>query len=586
MSNHINVLFLVLAFVCWGCNPHRANVQLVGIESMQNDNPQAALDSLYSIDYSRLNDEDKHYYDFLIVKLSDKAYLQHQSDSLILNVLDYESTHKRFGRYPEALYYAGRVYSDLGDYPRAMIYFQQALDALEENSVISDLRARIASQYGRLLTNIGLYDEAIPLIKTSLDFGIKANDTINIINDLQLLAETNNKAGNLSKAEQLYRETYFLAKGKYNLQATISKMYLASIKYKLNENDSALFYANNIVEEADPLIRNYAHDIAANIYLEAGARDTAYKYAMVLVNSEDSISKEMGYNILLDPRQSDYIPVDTLISFINRYHKLLIARYNENSAILAINQQNAYNYQIHVREKESAERYNEILRTAIISLLLLLLLLGCIALLILNRNKRRIIRLQQTLANIKTLKSKIESSKSINLPKHDYEVNKDEKCCKESPIISQEYNPGKLPSEKELREKLQHELMQIYDESTDNVEIPHRILQSEAYIEFLETAHKGKMIPDTDQRWLDLEKMVLKSSPQFRNNLLLLTSGKLTIPEIHTALLIKCGFRPVDMSILLGKSNGGVITRRNSISKKVLGKKVPAKIINNIIRYL
>ncbi|MCM1297056.1 MAG: hypothetical protein NC311_16070, partial [Muribaculaceae bacterium] len=343
---------------------------------------------------------------------------------------------------------------------------------------------------------------------------------------------------------------------------------------------------NNIAEEADPLIRNYALNIAANIYLEAGDQDKAYKYAMELMLSEDSISKEMGYNILLDPLLSHYIPADTLISFINRYHKLLMARYNENNAMLAINQQNAYNYQIHVREKESAERSNDVLRTYIISLLLLLLLLGYITLLILNRNKRRIIRLQQALANIKTLKSKIESSNSINLSKPDHEENQDDKSNNVSPDICKENHPERLPSGKELRQNLQRELLQIYEESEDLVEISPKILQSETYIKFLETANRGKMVPDTDSLWSDLEKVVLESSPQFKNNLLLLTSGKLSIADIHTALLIKCGFRPIDMSSILGKTNGAIVTRRSSIGMKALDKKLNAKVINNVIRSL
>lgn len=161
--------------------------------------------------------------------------------------------------------------------------------------------------------------------------------------------------------------------------------------------------------------------------------------------------------------------------------------------------------------------------------------------------------------------------------------NIDEKVINE---YSNDNNPGTLPSGKELRQRLRQELMQISDKAGDNMEISPQILQSETYVKFTVAANKGIMIPDIDPLWAELENVVLKSSPQFRNNLLFLASGKLTIPEIHTALLIKCGFRPVDMSILLGKSNGAIITRRNSICMKVLDKKMSTKVINNIIRSL
>ena len=52
------------------------------------------------------------------------------TDSLIRTVLEYYEKHPGSEQYPEALYYGGRVYSDLGDSPTALRYFQHALDAL------------------------------------------------------------------------------------------------------------------------------------------------------------------------------------------------------------------------------------------------------------------------------------------------------------------------------------------------------------------------------------------------------------------------------------------------------------------------
>ena len=62
------------------------------------------------------------------MKIADKNYVTHTSDSLILRVIDHEESHKGDGRYAEALYYGGRVYSDLGDYPTSLKYFQQSLE--------------------------------------------------------------------------------------------------------------------------------------------------------------------------------------------------------------------------------------------------------------------------------------------------------------------------------------------------------------------------------------------------------------------------------------------------------------------------
>lgn len=117
MHHKTIIISLLIAGIICGCGRRHDNQLLTRIESMQDSNPQAALDSLNAIDYTRLTERDRHYHDFLMVKISDKAYELHESDSLIMDVLEYESSHKDNGRYEEALYYAGRVYSDLGDFP-------------------------------------------------------------------------------------------------------------------------------------------------------------------------------------------------------------------------------------------------------------------------------------------------------------------------------------------------------------------------------------------------------------------------------------------------------------------------------------
>lgn len=84
----------------------------------------------------------------------------------------------------------------------------------------------------------------------------------------------------------------------------------------------------------------------------------------------------------------------------------------------------------------------------------------------------------------------------------------------------------------------------------------------------------------------DLEHVVLESSPGFKTNLTLLTLGKLTTLDLHTALLIKCGIKPSQMTILLGRSNGAIISRRETLCLKVLDQKMGVKVIDHIIRLL
>ena len=112
------------------------------------------------------------------------------------------------------------------------------------------------------------------------------------------------------------------------------------------------------------------------------------------------------------------------------------------------------------------------------------------------------------------------------------------------------------------------------------------ILQSEIFQTFQKKVNVQKCVKENDPLWEELDLMVLECSPKFKSNLFLLTSGNLTLSDLHTALLIKCGFKPSQMTILLGRSNGAIISRRESLCLKVLGKKVGVKTIDSIIRLL
>ena len=93
------------------------------------------------------------YYRLLCIKANDKAYILHTSDSLILPVLHYYIEKDDERHLPEAYYYAGRVYRDLGDAPQALEYFEKAAEALPEDGGYK-LKSKIYSQMGTLFAVI------------------------------------------------------------------------------------------------------------------------------------------------------------------------------------------------------------------------------------------------------------------------------------------------------------------------------------------------------------------------------------------------------------------------------------------------
>ena len=132
IRTHI-IASVILLLLAGGCSRSSRDPRLARIAASVSDRPEEALASLDSIDRSSLSKSDSHYYDLLTLKARDKAYIDHESDSLVLDVIDYYSSRPEDPEYPEALYYGGRVYSDLGDYPSALKYFQKALRYLKKS---------------------------------------------------------------------------------------------------------------------------------------------------------------------------------------------------------------------------------------------------------------------------------------------------------------------------------------------------------------------------------------------------------------------------------------------------------------------
>ena len=143
--------------------------------------------------------------------------------------------------------------------------------------------------------------------------------------------------------------------------------------------------------------------------------------------------------------------------------------------------------------------------------------------------------------------------------------------------------PDTINNEPVLREKLRDELMALYEQSKSQKVSPV-ILNSNIYFQINGLISEGKHIDD--ETFDELKRTVLQASPKFIDNLKILTQNKLTEVDLQTALLIKCGFRPSEMTVLFARSNGAIIYRRNTLATKVFGHTESVDVVNGIIRLL
>ncbi len=559
MSLIRSLTLLILLSLITAC-ADRISPRMQQLEELAITSPAEALDSITAIDPATLGEADRHFLDFLRVKTADKAYMTHSSDSLILSVVDYESRHRRNGRYPEALYYAGRVYYDLDDYPDALDFFQQALELLPEDTDSQELRLRTLSQTGRLLATLRLYDKAIPYIKEAIEIEKKLNNKDFLLYDTHLLGSIHLRAKEYSLAEYQFRQAMALSPDSISTDYAENLMSLASVKYEKGQIDSALLLIRGITDRVSSLTMDWALAQSAEIYLKAGITDTAYIYAQNILSNVDYDHKEIAFQVLLAPEMRHLISPDSLDLYINQYRSMLEEYYDDNRNQLAINQQAFYNYSLHERDKLKAEHSENILKWVLVAVLLIILALTVFILYQRVRYQAKVIQLHNAINNLR------------NQPQPDDTPTR--------PVSE------RRDTVEDLRLIFREKLLALQSESTAPVTIHPDILSSGPYLRMQELISSQRGISDTDSLWLELEETVVAASPSFKNNLKLLSGGKLTSNDLRTALLIRCGITPSQMAILLNRSKGAIVSRRDALSMRIFDKKLGTKTTDSIIRLL
>ena len=582
------IVFILTFFtVLFGCSDSKQDKRLSHIADIVSESPEEALSFLDSIEYNSLSYANQQLFDLLRIKAEDKAYIKHTSDSIILRVINYYATHDKDKYYTEALYYGGRIYRDMGDSPTALKYFHLALDNFAEREEDNNLKARILSQTGRLLTGISLYDEAIPYIEESIKICEINKDTVNLVYELQLLGGTYLRAKKYRLAEHYFNKAIEMSSSLPVSFNAKSRMYLADVKYQTGQLDSALALIRNTPDLVKPIARNSALAAASEIYLENELLDSAYMYAHELLNSPDSTNKRTAYQVMTSPKFKKFIPLDTLYQYISEYRELLENYHDDNKIQLAINQQNFYNYQQYVIKQKETEAYNTTLLKWIFGISSLCLILGMAVLYYKNKVNKTLVELHLALENIDILKENI-SEVNQNLTTTEY-IHKPELVnnVQESLTTYDSKDTSFLTtkSERELRDKLRNELLSLYN-SNKAIKLNKDILESEAYKKLQELIKQKQILSYEDPLWDELEYVVIKSSPKFKDNLQLLTQSRLTTIDLHTALLIKCHILPSQMAILLSKSKGAIVSRRETLCFKIFGEKLGTKVIDGIIRLL
>lgn len=559
------LLIYIFTILLVACSNIGDKVDFDHIDEVLSASPEKAIAILDSIDRKTLQDADRHHVELLSIRARDKAYITHTSDSLIIDVLNYYTSNKDDKLYPLALYYGGRVYSDLGDYPTALRYFQSALDVIPRDADNLELRAAALSQTGRLLHSLQLPLQAIPYLEKAIEAGKLLNDTFGLAYDYFHLYQCFANAKDLPSARKCNSEAMRYSEALPATEQADIKISLASLLYRENKIDSALQVIRGLPDRVDPLCRTHALAIAAQIYRDAGIPDSAYIYAKELALAGDHNSRT-GFKVMFEPELKSVVPKDTLIFYLPLYKQTIEKYLDMSDAKEAFIQNSHYNYQLHVREKEKAEsaRNKMYFLAYAISALAALIIIGLLYLR--TRNLKQIVHLQKTLDTIKTMRY----------------THSDENISPE-PIAG---HPSASSETEILRRQILREFESMENADSTVFSVKQSIIRSDVFRRLEEFIQKHKFITDSDDLWDELVKIVEKDSPDFKTRLNTLTNCKMSNSDFQIALLIRCGISPSNMAILLNRTKSAISSRRSSLSNKIFGSGENIKLLDPIIRYL
>ncbi|MDE6006193.1 MAG: tetratricopeptide repeat protein [Muribaculaceae bacterium] len=551
-------LFLLPLLVsCGGRDADR--IELERIDSLaSNRQPRHALELLDSIDARSLSEPNQNLYELLRIKARDKDFLKHRSNTTILRLVDYYRDHQSEGRYPEALYYAGRVHFDLGDYPSALKYFYQSLELLDDSKKNLRLKSVVNSQIGDLLCRMRLYEQAISYFNKVDEIFQLLNDSIGIMNNYEALGIAYLRKKDFGKSEALFNKASKMALNLIQEQDIIrQQMNLAGVELGRKNIPKAL----NLIRDVPNSINRDDYDVAigyaADIYLQAGIMDTALYYTEKLKDIKGD-SQKLGFQLLLK-YLTDRIEQDSIVPYVKKYTDVMEGFVRKNADEAALLQHSVYNYSVLEKERDKANQNNQKLKWIIISLVIIVMIAFTIIIIF--------------YISIKKLKSEVKS------------------LCKENKVIKMSLHPShsketsesfnnteSISPDRNLLINVILEQIPIFSENTElqsdfNKKL-EEIRSTDVYKEIIAKEEMKMAIPDNSSLWNRLDKTVTNFYPSFRYRYNILMQGKSKPEYYRLALLIKCGITPQKSAVLMHISSSGVTYRKNALCKALFGKAI------------
>lgn len=532
-------------------------------DSIVDAAPDSAVALLAQLKDSILSEpkSTRMYYNLLTIKAKDKAYIPHTSDSLILQVIHYYENKEDEKHLPEAYYYAGRTYRDLGDAPQALDYFQKAVDRIGDGKDYK-LYSRMYSQMGTLYMYQDMYEEAMKASKKANHYDILAKDSTAIIFNLRNIGLSFTGISNADSALFYYRKAYEQAKsiGDQNSMDLII-IDLASLYKQLKKYDSAKAELEKLFNLNKKIRQSSIFSIYADLYYQMQNLDSASYYYNRLLEIGTIYAKRTAHWKLAKISQS-HNNNHMLMEHIQKYMDYNDSIQKKTDTETIYKMQSLYNYQLREKENSKLRIHNAQQELYITYTIFSIIIVIAFITIYIQYSSRKKHQLNEQLNKLKKLQEEqyLKSTKFIEANK--IQMQKLEDQLQNSTIENST-----------LRALLQIQKEQIIQMNckieTDRKEqeiAEIAFKQSSIYNRFHKAINDTK-IKITSENWDALQSQIDNCYKDFTTRLRALYP--ISEIELQICLLLKANITTTGIAQLTGRSKSAIVSARKKLYEKI-----------------
>ena len=508
-----------------------------------------------------------------------RNYVPMTSDSLLIDACEFYDRHGSPNERMKAHYLLGCVYRDMGEAPRAIESYQDAVACADTTDAECDFQKLgcVYSQMGIIYHKLLLLSEEIESRRLASHFFFVAKDTIGAIYEYRVTAGAYILMNKSDSAEVILKRAINL----YNTlnrskESVASYIMLMHIYVNLPER----------IQELKTLIDKYESDFCNHRELPSSKRQYYYYKGKYFEFANQLDSAEFYYRKIyrsnMKPVQKDPMYRGLLSVFQTRHQSDSIAKYAKllceaNDSSIAIKDQDltaqvaaSYNYAHYQKQSLDNERkaYHRLL---LVFILLVLFLLGFISAVIFRNRYKDLAR-----------EKKAELEKMDIEHRHVIELMRQE----QDDLLSlqeqryQELSEEKNTSIQDLQQKLEKysDLRQHYSPET----LEERLHSSSVFKKLKEKVLHPGSVEITNDDWVELRNLFNEELPRFFG--IVNSHKQLNATEYNMCMLIRLGFQPKELLILLDMQPGYNITMyRSRLLKKAFNTDESAKELDRLI---